>query len=296
MPAFGLFGNPQKKIIAEKLPDLLKIMNGPDVKVFCAEDMFGGKVPEGLSCEVLPPAEVPGNCDMVIVFGGDGTILRAAHNIGSRQTPILGVNVGGLGFLTEVLLEDFGPVFNQILKGDYRTEKRLMLQGVINDEKEPLFALNEFTVEKGRSTRVIEVKVHIDGIFFNDYIADGLIFSTPTGSTGYSLSSGGPIVVPTSRSIILNPICPHSLTNRPVIMPADCTITAEIYTDFPQILLSADNQEVREIPSNTHFRMERAPFDAHLVKLPNSDYFSLLRDKLGWGGDFRNKDRWTYNR
>jgi len=143
---------------------------------------------------------------------------------------------------------------------------------------------------------VIEVEVDINDNYFNDYVADGLIISTPTGSTGYSLSSGGPIVVPTNHCIILNPICPHSLTNRPVIIPADSKINTKIYTDYPQVLISADNQDIREVPSRTEMTVEKAPFVAKLVKLLESNYFSLLRTKLSWGGDFRDKLRWHYQR
>ena len=233
---------------------------------------------------------------MIFCFGGDGTVLRTVQIVKNHETPILAVNVGGLGFLTEVLLENFETAFQSILSNEYIIEERLLLKGEIENDPAPMYVLNEFTIEKGRSTRVIEVEVDINDNYFNDYVADGLIISTPTGSTGYSLSSGGPIVVPTNHCIILNPICPHSLTNRPVIIPSDSKIRTKIYTDYPQNLISADNQDIREVPSRTEMTVAEAPFVAKLVKLPDSDYFSLLRNKLSWGGDFRDKLRWHYKR
>jgi NAD+ kinase len=292
----GVFVNPYKKSLQSQFPAILKSMKKAGLELLCPHGIWEEEAYEDQGCRLLPAEEIPANCDMVFCFGGDGTVLRTIQLVRQHQTPVLAVNVGGLGFLTEVLVDDFDEALKSILENEYRIEDRLLLQGDIEHDENPLFVLNEFTIEKGRSPRVIEVLVDIDGLFFNVYVADGLIISTPTGSTGYSLSSGGPIVVPTNDCIILNPICPHSLTNRPVIIPPESKIKIQVFTDYPQIVISADNQDIREIPSRTVMNIRRAPFNARLVKAKDSDYFSLLRNKLAWGEDFRDKLRWSFNR
>ncbi len=296
MPKFGIIANPYKELFRRKLPGILAMIKKTGVPVICSRDILDQPPPEFPDLELVPDEEIPANCDMIFSFGGDGTMLRTIQLVGKHQTPVLGVNVGGLGFLTEIPLEEFEKNFRLILSGKYRIEERMILEGWINGEEKLLYALNEIAVEKGRSTRVIEIKVDINGRYFNDYVADGLIISTPTGSTGYSLSSGGPIVVPTSQCIILNPICPHSLTNRPVIIPDDSQLYLQLFTEHPEMIVSADSQDVREVPTRTELKIRRAPFNAHLVKHPESGYFALLRNKLSWGEDFRNKLRWSHNR
>ncbi|MBN2365098.1 MAG: NAD(+) kinase [Calditrichaeota bacterium] len=292
----GVYANPYKKQLSDKFSGILKAMKKYDMEMICPEGIWGGKISAAEGCSILPSEDIPSESDIIFCFGGDGTVLRTVQIVRHRQTPILAINVGGLGFLTEVMFEDFEEALQRIVDKKYRIEERLLLQGKIEGDDKPLHVLNEITIEKGRSTRVIEVLVDINGQFFNAYVADGLIISTPTGSTGYSLSSGGPIVVPTNDCIILNPICPHSLTNRPVIIPPDSKIKAQIFTDYPRILISADNQDIREIPSRTVMHIERAPFSARLIKNVDSDYFSMLRNKLAWGEDFRDKLRWSYKR
>ncbi len=296
MMKIGVFVNPYKEFIQNHFSQILDSLRKRNMEVYCPQDIVDSGLKPAADCKVVPAKEIPARCDMIFCFGGDGTVLRTVQIVREHQTPILTINVGGLGFLTEVKYEDFAQALELILTGNYIIEERLLLQGVFPQNNHPMVVLNEITVEKGRSTRVIEVRVEINDRYFNDYVADGLIISTPTGSTGYSLSSGGPIVVPTNNCIILNPICPHSLTNRPVIIPAESKIRAQIFTDFPQVIVSGDNQDIREVPSRTILEITRAPFNARLVKYPNSDYFALLRNKLAWGEDFRNKLRWSYNR
>jgi NAD+ kinase len=296
MRSIGIFANPYKKLLKEKLPKLIQFLNNEDMNVYFPFGVFKNISPDTLPCTLMAAEEIPANCDIILTFGGDGTVLRTAQLVKNHQKPILAVNVGGLGFLTEIQLDDFESAFRLILQENYRIEERVMLEAKIEGDERPLHALNEITIEKGRSPRVIEIKVDIDGRYFNDYVADGLIISTPTGSTGYSLSTGGPIVVPTSDCLILNPICPHSLTNRPVIIPTQSRMKAKIYTDYPEIIVAGDSQDIREFPSKTVLNIQMAPFNTRLIKYKDSDYFSLLRNKLAWGEDFRNKLRWSSNR
>jgi NAD+ kinase len=296
MPTFGIMAHPGKQLFREAFPSILALLKKSGVPIICADNILKEPPPDFPECQVMPEDEIPARCDLIFAFGGDGTMLRTIHKVKFYQTPVLGVNVGGLGFLTEIPLEQFEEMYRMILEGKYRIENRMMLEGRLKGDPEPIYALNEITVEKGYSTRVIEVQTHINGRYFNDYVADGLIVSTATGSTGYSLSSNGPIMMPTSHCIILNPICPHSLTNRPVIVPDDSHLCMKIFTDQPFALLSADSQDVRDIPNRSELTIRKASFVARLVKHPDSDYFALLRNKLGWGADFRNKLRWSHNR
>ncbi len=296
MQNVGIFANPQKKILHEKLPSIIQLMKNEGLNVLCPKKSPLDHIYHAADCQMVSAKDIPESSDVIFTFGGDGTVLRAVQIVKEHETPILTVNVGGLGFLTEVLLDNFNEALKSVLRGDYQIENRLVLEGRINMDNNPMYALNEITIEKGRSPRVIEVKININGKYFNDYIADGLIISTPTGSTGYSLSSGGPIVVPTSHCVILNPICPHSLTNRPVIIPDESNLKAQIYTDFPELIISADSQDIRQVQSKTVIRIQKASFYVKLIKYTDSDYFSLLRNKLSWGEDFRNKLRWSQNK
>lgn len=232
---------------------------------------------------------------MIFAFGGDGTILNTAQNVADRQTPILGVNVGGLGFLTEVPLPKCEKVFDQILEGKYGIEERAMLKVLVDGDPAAFYALNDIVIDRGKYIRVIEIKIDVNRKYLNTYIADGLLISTPTGSTGYSLSSGGPITVPSSQVLIINPISPHSLTNRPVIIPDTSIVEATVSSEYPEITVAADGMDARYYETGAHLVIEKAPFSAHLVKPIGSDFFALLRNKLNWGEDFRKKNRGSHN-
>lgn len=294
---FGLIANTRKETFWAKLPELLKWFHSSRIDLiissrFCEQEGF-----ESLNCgyPTAPEEELPEQCDMLLAIGGDGTILRAVQSVGGRETPILGINVGGLGFLTDIPLEKLTRKFEKILRGEYQIEKRLMLEALIEGDDLPLYALNEISIDKGNSVRVIQIETEIDGNFLNSYVADGLLVSTPTGSTGYSLSSGGPIVLPSTDVLIINPICPHSLTNRPVILPAGSNIRVVTRTEQPHFIVAADGRDVRHCATRTAMTIHKAPFAAHLVKPLNSNFFSLLHNKLNWGNDFRDKKRWSHD-
>lgn len=291
----GLNANTRKKLFWDTLPEILKWLSEKQIEFMLAQKIVDDAPFPLKKYPSKPLTELPDHSNMILAFGGDGTILSTAKKVGPRKTPILGVNVGGLGFLTDVPLEKFELIMEEILADKYHIEKRLMIKGVIEGDPNPLYALNDIVIDKGRSPRVIEIKVDINRHYLNTYIADGLIVSTPTGSTGYSLSSGGPITVPSSKVLIINPICPHSLTNRPVIIPDISLVDATVRTESPEVTISADGMDSRYCTSQTHITIEKAPFSAHLVKPPESDFFTLLQTKLNWGEDFRKKSRWSYN-
>ncbi len=289
-----ILANVRKPLFWKHFPEILTWLQGRGVQVRVSQQIASEANFPLKGAEAVDEQNLPADCDMIIAFGGDGTILRTVQLVADREIPILGVNVGGLGFLTEIPLEFFETIFEEILEGKYFIEDRVMLEAQIEGERKPIRALNEIVIDKASSPRVIQITVYVDQKYLNNYIADGLLVSTPTGSTGYSLSVGGPIVVPSTHVFIINPISPHSLTNRPVIIPDSAHIEATIFSEYPEIMIAGDGRDVRFCRNRTRMKIAKCNYVARLVKHRDSDYFALLRSKLHWGEDFRNKDRWSY--
>lgn len=216
--------------------------------------------------------------------------------LGSRPIPILGVNLGGLGFLAETAPEHFLNTLKSYLEDHYFTESRSLLECRESNTNNDFFALNDIVIDKAGFHRVIEIITKVDGQLLNSYIADGLILSSPTGSTGYSLSAGGPIVIPQSKVMIINPICPHSLTNRPVVVPEECLIEIQVYTEYENINIFRDGKKEGSFPSGSSFEVKRADFTIELLQIKRNVFYETLRNKLGWGEDFRDKKRWSYQK
>jgi len=232
----------------------------------------------------VPP--LPPETAGIVVLGGDGTLLSVARHYASLEVPILGVNVGGLGFLTEISLDELYPSMEKVLAGKYAVEERMMLtarlyrQGQVSWEKH---FLNDAVINKGALARIVELATWIDGEFLTTYRADGLIVSTPTGSTAYTLSAGGPIVYPTLRHIILIPICPFTLSNRPIILPDTVTVTVTFEEEVQDAYLTLDGQEGQALQQEDRVEMSVAPQNLKLILSPHRSYFEILRTKLGWG-------------
>lgn len=225
--------------------------------------------------------------DLVIVFGGDGTLLMAARSVRTFHVPILGVNLGSFGYLTVVNLNEMRDVLERILEGDYRTDSRMMLDVAFHNADGlagQYSVLNDIVINRGNLSRMVEVETIVDDRYLTTYRADGLIISTPTGSTAYSLSAGGPIVSPRLDSFIINPICPHTLTNRPVILPGDARLRALLWTKDQGALLTLDGQISVTMKPGDSIHVEKSKYTAHLVASPDRDHFQILRSKLGWGG------------
>jgi NAD+ kinase len=226
--------------------------------------------------------------DLLVAFGGDGTILAAARLVGARGTPILGVNLGKLGFLAELSPDDMSHALGNILAGKFAVEERLVLEATTPVlPGKVVHAVNDIVVDKSRSSRLIDVHLHIDGVFAVTYRGDGLIVSTPTGSTGYALSNNGPIVIPTCGVIGITPISPHTLNGRPLIVPESCEIRIEVHADSDEVLLSSDGQAEALMRPPAEIRIRKAPFPVRLVKRMDRSYFDVLRAKLFWGADAR---------
>lgn len=224
--------------------------------------------------------------DMIVVFGGDGTLLRTARAAREVDIPIVGINMGGFGYLTEINLNEMIGAMEMILRGDCRIERRMMLDAAISRERQPVkerTLLNDVVIHRGNLSRMVEMETIVNDCYLTTFKADGLIISTPTGSTAYSLSGGGPIVFPEQALIILNPICPHTLTNRPIILPEDATVKIILWTREQGATVTLDGQVSYTVKDGDTIAIRKSPFVTHLVASPHRDYQAILRTKLGWG-------------
>ena len=233
---------------------------------------------------ILP---LPPGTDFIVVMGGDGTILSVARHYGRLGIPILGVNLGGLGFLTEISLDELYPTLEDyILPGKFEVEERMILSVSLIRGGETIWqenVLNDAVINKGALARIAELSTWIDAENLTTYRADGLIVSTPTGSTAYTLSAGGPIAYPTLRHIILLPICPHTLSNRPIILPETVTVAVTLDEKVHDVYLTLDGQVGRAMEPRDRLEVRAGPYNVKLVKSPRRSHFEILRTKLGWG-------------
>jgi NAD+ kinase len=229
--------------------------------------------------------DLPGHADFLIVLGGDGTLLSMARAVGDQGTPILGVNFGGLGFLTATTLEEMYSAIELLLAGQLAIEGRMMLAARVRRGGVALaehIALNDVVILKSAMSRIIDLAVSIEGRHATSYRADGLIISTPTGSTAYGLSAGGPILFPTMDAIVLTPVCSHTLTNRPIVLPGGHRLEVTLSAD-QQVMLTLDGQVGIELQQGDIVEVRQAAARIQLVRFPQKDFFSVLRTKLKWG-------------
>ena len=230
--------------------------------------------------------DFPSHVEMVIVLGGDGTLLSVARMVWSHGIPILGVNFGSLGFLTEISLEEIYPVLERVLRGDYGTNPRDVLRvSVVRKGKQlaEFTVLNDAVINKGALARIIELEITIDEEYLTTFQSDGLIISTPTGSTAYNLSAGGPIVYPSLHNLIITPICPHTLTNRPIVIPNHVRVRAILKSRQEEVTLTLDGQQGFPLECEDVVEVQKAEGQILLIQSPYRHYFRLLREKLKWG-------------
>ncbi len=235
----------------------------------------------------FPEEKVPVFADLLIVLGGDGTLLKAARIIGDRNVPLLGVNLGNLGFLTEITKDEIFPVLSEIFEGKFHIDRRMKLSShIIRNDKpaEEHSVLNDIVISKGGVARLFELETYIDGSYLTTFRADGLILSTPTGSTGYTLAAAGPIVHPGLNSIVITPICPHILTGRSIIVPADSTIRVALKPDDGEedIILTMDGQVSVPLRPADEVVVNKSRASVCLIRPSRRDYFQVLRTKLKW--------------
>jgi NAD+ kinase len=242
-----------------------------------------------LGAEATEREQLAAKADLIVVLGGDGTLLSIARLVGERETPILGINLGGLGFLTEITVEEAQATLARVLAGEYEVDRRITLEATVEThaagaraDRENFRALNDVVINKRALGRMLELNVVAGGERFCSYRADGLIIATPTGSTAYALSAGGPIVFPSLDVVVLAPICPHTLSNRPVVLPDSFEIEVRLKTDDNGAMLAVDGQQTAPIASNDSLRVRRGKSPVVLVRSSHS-YFEIWRNKLRWG-------------
>lgn len=279
----GIISKPRKENLVEVVPPLLAWLRKKGLE-FCYDrqtaeaigDPTGGCLRE----------DVPARVDLLLVLGGDGTLLHAARLLDERNIPVLAINLGGLGFLTSFPLSELYPALELALSGKHRTsERQLLLAEVVRHGRvaERHVALNDAVVNKAALARILDFDLHLDGSYACSYKADGIIFSTPTGSTAYSLSAGGPILYPVVGAFVITPICPHALTNRPIVIPDTVKIELAVREGEEPAFLTIDGQVGLKLEHDDRIVITKAPNKLHLVRPAEHGYFQILRNKLKWG-------------
>lgn len=285
---FAVIANPTKYSVKDPFIELLTWSDKNDVQVFFCTDLqelySGEEHPSAVVVEDEKTAIDQG--DIIIALGGDGTMLYTARLMKSIPKPILGVNSGRLGFMANTQKENIHEALDDVLQDHYRIEKRYLLEA--KDNQDNIYhALNEFLFSKRDSTSMVNVGAEYDGMFINNYWADGLIVASPTGSTAYNLSSGGPIVIPNTNVMVVTPINPHTLTTRPLVLPSDKNLKITVKKQDHEVFFSYDGQ-IKEIETYPfEVQIKRSNFTIDLIELPNQSYFDTLRNKLMWGMDSR---------
>jgi NAD+ kinase len=258
----------------------ITLVGGPEIEREQIEHQTGCAVPqvesENLAAEV----------DLMLVLGGDGTMIATARMIGDQETPVLGINYGGLGYLAEFRIEELYTALESILSGNYRLDRRVMLAVELrrgNDPPKTSRVLNDVVINKSALARIIEIETYFDHYYVSSFRADGLIVSTPTGSTAYNLSAGGPVVFPSMNAVVITPICPFTLSNRPIVVPDNAEIELLLKTDNEEVALTLDGQVgfQMEVGDRVVIRKSRTTFN--IIQPSNRNYFDVLRDKLRWG-------------
>lgn len=285
MKHIGILSNPTQAGIAEPVVHLTEQFAKRGASVSVADDLkplFGGNFSAGQFC---PKEDLVEQADVVVAMGGDGTILRAAAWVQNQVTPILGVNLGRLGFLAGAEPGELEEGIDRLLAEDYTVESRMALIAQVGDQR--VFALNEVVVERAVSARMVHVKTWVDDANVSSFWGNGLILATPTGSTSYSLSTGGPIVHPDMDALILTPVCPHSLTLRPLVIPSDQTVAVQVSAVHSEIVWSTDGRTVGEIQPEERMLVQKAPHPVRLINLQGLSFYDVLRRKLDWSLDRR---------
>lgn len=287
---FAIFGNTYKARDTARIGSILSVLRQYGATILM-ERQFARQLSKALRYrldidELIDSRDF--EADYALSLGGDGTVLKTACRVGEKQIPILGINMGRLGFLASVLPDEFGAAVDDLYEGRFRIDSRSVIG--IETEGEPLgiypYALNDISLLKRDFAAMITVRATVDGQYLNSYQGDGLVVSTPTGSTAYSLSNGGPIVTPQSKVLMLTPVAPHSMSTRPIVLPDDCEIRLEVKSRSHNFLLAIDGESAK-LHEGTTLTIRRAPYDAKMVVRGDTTYFSTLREKLMWGADPR---------
>jgi NAD+ kinase len=279
----GITSKPRKTEIRETVPPLMEWLRRRGLEVLIDHET---KENLGIESPCLTRREIAQQAHLIVVLGGDGTLLATARSLDRKSVPILAVNLGGLGFLTVVTLDELYAALESVFAGDFKTERRARIEAQIIREHQPIppfLALNDVVFNKGAIARLLDFDVSVDGKFVSTYKSDGLIFSTPTGSTAYSLAAGGPVIVPSVNALVVTPICAHTLTHRAIVLPdsAAVEVTTKNHHDF--VYLTIDGQEAIALRSEDRVSLRKSSSYVELIQSPHKNYFEILRQKLRWG-------------
>ncbi|NIQ95792.1 MAG: NAD(+) kinase [Desulfuromonadales bacterium] len=282
MKRIGIYAKQNNPDAAELAGKVTQWLTKQGVEVFLEEEL-ARRIDYG---DGFPPKSIPPMVNMVIVLGGDGTLISVARLIGDLKVPIFAVNLGSLGFLTEITRSEMMPLLEHVLKGDFTVSSRMMLDTSVKREGREVArytVLNDVVLNKGALARIVDMEASVDDIYLTTFKADGLIVSTPTGSTAYNLAAGGPIIHPQLNCLVLSPICPHMLTNRPIIVSEDAHIKIELKFEDEDVVLTADGQVGMPLEHGDVVVVRKAKCRTYLIDSPSKDYFQVLRTKLRWG-------------
>ena len=282
---FGIWGNTEKNIFWETLPKILDWSRKKGVTAHLTERILSSDPGTDSDHPIIHSKEDIDKLDFMLVLGGDGTFLSCARAVEDLTTPILGIHLGDLGFLAKVTLEDIFQRLDQVSDGNYTVEQRAMAQATIhnNGNVKTHTGLNDFVVKNGKSHRMLTCRVHVNDHLVSTYKSDGLIVATPTGSTAYSLSSGGPIITPDVDSFVVTPISPHSLTSRPLVVSANSTVRVDFPEEEDNIIFTTDGQIHESLDPACIIEITRADYEIGLIDFIDNDYFQTLRTKMDWG-------------
>lgn len=287
---FGIRGNTSKPELTGVVSHLLKELDKKQVSYLIDNELAVHiKKESGLSIKskkIVNPNQLIAKSDFLVSIGGDGTFLESARLVGDKNIPVIGVNLGKLGFLAETATDKISAFITDITKGKYKIEERTVLSASSKNSKY-IFGMNEIVINQTEIVKTILIEVYYNEQLIISYHGDGLIVATPTGSTGYSLSAGGPIVSPVSNVIIVSPMCPHTLTARPIIVPDNGAITIKVNSKVP-VIVTADGNQIYKLKSPASIEIKKALYNIKIVKSLDSDYFKVLNQKLYWGADKRN--------
>ncbi len=283
----GIIANPSKDGVTKAVVDLVSLLIENEISVVVEDDTASDLDLTLQGSQVATAPEMAKDCDIVMVLGGDGTMLDAAHRLGPTDTAVAGINLGHLGFLTSCKDNEMELLVKALVDKTYHTVERILLKATVcllDGSEQSYFAINDITLTRGQTGRIVALDAYIDGDLLNHYRADGLIVATPTGSTAYSLAAGGPLISPIAKNFVITPICPHSLSNRSLVLSDDSVVELiSVDSSKDATLFTVDGQCVVEVEHGGRVRVEKADHILNIIRLDGRSFFSTLRQKLHWG-------------
>lgn len=284
----GIVLKPHQTDALKTMCELVTWLTERDIALLGGPEIERARIEQTTGCTVeqVAPESLAANVDLVLVLGGDGTMIAAARMMGETEVPVLGVNYGGLGYLAEFRIEELYTALESILAGNYRLDQRVMLDVELqrgDEQPKRNRVLNDIVINKSALARIIEIEAYLNKQFVNSFRADGLIISTPTGSTAYNLSAGGPVIFPSMNAVVITPICPFTLSNRPIVVPDDAVIELCLKTDQEEVALTLDGQVGFPLQVDDRVTIRKSKTTFNIVQPTNRNYFEVLRDKLRWG-------------